>query len=792
MEYNPILTEIKTCGSTLIFRSTGGGMADRIVHEATGDTAISSVPSGGELTVILDDGRILHPDASAAVPEVYEENGAQVVEFIDLPWRDNAGKLIPDFHLALKHEVNPDGVMFTTAMFHAETSNPPAVKSFTLTKKLCFKAFDDIRYAVLARHGNFESQEMQSCQDAGFLQAGEITDFKNNLMTQAAFYARRQNGPSLYAELFLEGGATLSGNIMDGASHVRWNESDAEVVWNFQTAVFSCKRPYQWRNRWGSVIAPPPDRRKLPPRKIYQYIDNYRHYPTGGELDTLAKAGCDILVLHSNWRRDAKNGGTPYNLKRFREIVDFAHQHDMRIAVYVRGNETALKEDAAIWFDRYLKKNYDGLYVDYGCPCALFSSPDEDYPGGIVHYRGLYDILRRLRNRIGEKGILISHTGAAFSNVGMAFCDNYISGEAERGMLLKGRMEYEYFTKVAAASGTLWSAAFPEYATTAIIPFLASSGQAPHNPLGVQFKSSSLQHPPEPGVNDHAFRPLWKLWSLFRNEENIRVFNDYNSSGIFTADSGSHGHYLMVSQDNSRALLIISRFGTAQSQTSIDWEKAGFNPAGGNIWRLCPDIESPGKPEDYSGDAYSIELSAYPAGAFLFSHKPEDFSDYLRPYPATGASGKAYLEEIKNQRQLRELGKTGELYLSLELDNSIRTALENSNFFDLYDSILQLVEFDNNGNCQVLGVIGKNGFHLGGTDFSKDKLLPGDVTSEIPLHEYSEKGKHLFGIRTLHFGEPFYSFVSVVLKYGGRKSKLEFYNDVEPDRSLIRFAVEFI
>lgn len=50
--------------------------------------------------------------------------------------------------------------------------------------------------------------------------------------------------------------------------------------------------------------------------------------------------------------------------------------------VYIRGNEDSVVEEYADWFDKYLIRNYDGLYMDYGGPFHYQTPPDESAQGG--------------------------------------------------------------------------------------------------------------------------------------------------------------------------------------------------------------------------------------------------------------------------------------------------------------------------------------------------------------------------------------------------------------------------
>lgn len=786
-----VAAELKYDAGKLIFERNGGGMPDQLILNGspTGQSILS-----GSLEIVLEDGRRIRPGIGACEPIHTKNNEVESVEFTDLGWFDIQGNRIPDFHLSLRHELYSDGAFFTTAMLHVETSAPPAIRHFQLSLTFRLEDFEKVRGAVLPRRGMYASSDIQSAAPRQILETGEHCLLPQNQMASAGFYATRREGAALYGEFFLEGGSTLSGKLEDGHSEVVWHGKSPTVNWCFQNRQAATpRRPWQWRNRWGWVIAPPATERRLPPQVIYQYIDNYRHYPDKAELESIADAGCRTLILHSNWRRDAKNGGVPYRQQRFREIIGYAHSRGIRVAVYVRGNEKEIREEAAAWFGHYMQYDFDGLYMDYGSPLCLNEPPDEDFPGGTVCFYRHYRNLRRLRRRVGKHGIIISHTGTDFSALGLSLTDGYISGEAERGVLIRNRYEHEYFTMAGAAVGTLWSAAFPEYSTIAIIPFLAATGQAPHSPLGIQFKSSSLQHPPEPGINDSAFRPLWRLWGLFAGESDITVFNDYNSCGIFEPEPG-RGYYLMISNDRKRALLIVSDFGSGRGRFSIKWEKTGFDPSGKYCRRLRPGLQSPGTADLWEHEWFEADFQGYPAMAFFWSAEPADLQEYSASRHQCGARGREYLEKLAEQRRLRSVEcNSGNPVFRVVLDNSICTSLEDSNYFDLFDNRLELVILQGSGKLKKVGEIGRTSFYPDGICPGEDQLLPGDTSLTLPLHTLLPPGRYRLGIRSIHRGEPFYSLISVQLKNiddGAGWRQLDFYNDLEPDRSLLTWECE--
>ena len=81
----------------------------------------------------------------------------------------------------------------------------------------------------------------------------------------------------------------------------------------------------------------------------------------------------------------------------------------MRAAFDVRGNGDCVKEDLAGTILPFLRKNWDGLYMDFGSPYG-FQTVDEMAPGGRIQFRDYYYQSRRLRERLGPEGVYLSHS----------------------------------------------------------------------------------------------------------------------------------------------------------------------------------------------------------------------------------------------------------------------------------------------------------------------------------------------------------------------------------------------
>lgn len=792
-------------GLEIGFGAEGGGFPTRVGFvDDHANTVIST--DKGYISCQLGDGRVVYP----YLPKdfcVYESDSgdAHYIEYRKIPWRDEAGDIIPDFYLSLTYELWPDGSTFVNSYFLVENTLGPDIRDFILEIPLTLEQYNAVNMGMAQRPEKLDVSMIQSAAPERFVPSGSNRNLEKHIVPYVSFDCSRQNGKAAHLEYFVEGQNALSGSPAETRSEIIWRESGPVVRWNFQTEWSSCHgRPRQWRNQWGWLITTPPAKRHHPPLRMYHYIDNHIHYPSDRQIAKMAAANADVLVLHESWRIDVQDGGIPYDSHEFERVVDRAHHHGIRIAVYIRGNEASATEGACQWFDSLLQKNYDGLYIDFGGPFHEVSLPDESYQTGRMHFRRHYIKLRKLRERVGPEGLLLSHTGPLFSGLGFSgdIIDSYVSGEGERGIMLRDRLCHEYFSAAYTSCGSLWTAAFPEYGTSRMVPFMASTGQFPHSPLGVQFASSSLSHPRDPGINDVYLRPLWKLWGVFANQRDVEIYNRYNSVDVVSVDCDETGFYLMVSKDRSSALLIIANYSDNMRRcaASIQPHMAGLvmseSMAG---WDLTPTLESPGEANKVNvNDVFTADLDAYGIAGRLLTNDPEEWravlSVYAEPYPCVDEAGELYLCDITEQKILRnEPTASSALYIQVIIHN-LPIPYEETLWWDLYENALNLVVFDLEGEIKSLGWISKDGLVAEIPPVDK-YIWPGHESPWVNLHDILPSGKHRLGIRSWHLGEPFYSFVSVVISPGADREMLgaytlDFKNEIEPDRSCITFSVE--
>ena len=781
------------CGPVRCGFADNGMVSEIILPEEFGSCNLLNGSSS--LTLTLADGRVFTPVSGSGKPECWRGSyGAEILEFSSLTFADRDGKTEPQFKLSLRYEIFPDGTVFTDAFFLGEMPDKIQITGFELRIPLSLSAFETVRWSLAYRPKKADGALIQTSAPERELPPGTDRLVENCIFPLTGFNLWTADGPSCYTEFMMEGDNVLAGDPSCNRSSVTWQNGNPVLSWNFQTApVLPASGPWQWRNRWGWVIAPAAQTRHYPPLPMYHYFDNTKRYPSDETLESMAENGAKVLILHENWRLDVQNGGQPYKPARLREVIRTAHDHGIRVMLYTRGNEESLTGEYGDWFEHLLHRNYDGLYVDYGGPFHYQMPPDEIFQGGRILFRKHYIENRRRRDIAGPDGLFYDHTGPMFSALGMTggTVDGYVSGEGERGLLIRSRLDHAYFSMSAVCPGTMWTAAFPEYSGPEMIPYLAAAGQSPHVPLGVQIPSSSLAHPQVPGIGDVNFRPLWKLWNLMAGTHHLRVFSDYNCRGMFRR-SPETGHYFMIAQDKALCIFANMSGQPISVDPALDLERAGI-PAGWKRTLCLPTAAAPGKAVPFDGNPF--ELPPHGIGAILFGDA--DFAEYEKPYPAMKAAGREYCAEIERQKRFRAgSGPAAEWFIQVHVED-LPVPYEESMIVDLYDNRFELNEVVN-GEYRKLGYLGKNGFQIQETD-RRDFVMNGETSGWIALRSVLGSGKKHLAIRSLHRGDlyyvntPFYSFLEVAVSRTPDQPEytLRFMNELENDRSYLHFDLEF-
>ncbi len=776
------------------FASECGGLPSRIAVKYPEGTLTVFHTETSPLVIKLADGRIVTPFLPENYPVlIQEKTELKRYHFDRLGFRDQYGKTVEGYYLSLRYEFYDDGTTFVQSFFISENyENPAGINSFKYEFPLDFSDFShvEIPYGVdasLASRSGEENIPFHSYTEKGI---------KQNFN----FNCKRKNGLGGYFEIFMEDARSLDHTEENKATEIKWNGNSPCISWEFQSKEAAPDRCFVWSslNSWGWLFTAPPKMRRNPPLRMIHVIDYFLHrIPAPRLVKLIADQGTDVVILHEEWRSDVEGMAFPHDREKLQAFIDEAHKHDIRVCLYIRGNtELTTDEDYCDWFPLYLRQDYDGLYADFG---GALNIPHRQ------HIKQHYLKYRRIRENIGRHALYFAHCGRLSCGIGLTgnLIDGYTSGEGESGSLGKDRFLHECLSGSFLTTGSFWTAAFPRYGHKAMLPFMASTGQPPHIPLGHQYHTSSLAHPMCPGLNTLALRPLWKLWALFRDTRDVEIYNDFNCVNVFTKDDPEKtGIYLMIDKKRAVALLILSNFDseTRNVKVKINWAATGFSPDNKETYLFTPDENSPGKALLQIPDLkeYSVTLPSCSCAGFLTgssSAMPGRITEFEKPYPALSPEAEEHLADVKKQQELRKGDSEAGRYpfIRVYVPTTHIPFVCGRAFYTIYHEIGLL---DENFNFTRRGYLTLDGFSE--TAPSDDKLLWSLASSPwLDLRKIFPEGGHLkLGIRSWSplMKDTFHSLIEVtrspVPEETAQAVKLIFYNEIEPQRGLFHFEAD--
>jgi len=244
----------------------------------------------------------------------------------------------------------------------------------------------------------------------------------------------------------------------------------------------------------------------------------------------------------------------------------------MRFGVYMRGIERYGL--AAQFFKKYLKRNWDGLYVDWHGPqCVAYheSKNPPDAKLGDSHFsddgttlpcRDYFLFTRRLRELVGPGGFLIGHQGIGCAGIlpNLMF-DGYLPGEYRGDHDMFSDRDTAVFRGMM-GGGTCcmpWCLDSPAFITSEGAAKMAAWGFYPHVALGIERASSKNFFPLDPDAPIHQFvAPYWRVLSTINMEEatvfnlpsrapQVAVWSDVNFPGpIYRTGKAPRYEYLVL------------------------------------------------------------------------------------------------------------------------------------------------------------------------------------------------------------------------------------------------------
>ncbi|MBN2295044.1 MAG: hypothetical protein JXM70_21625 [Pirellulales bacterium] len=376
-------------------------------------------------------------------------------------------------------------------------------------------------------------------------------------------------------------------------------EKPGRFIWQLGTDPAVLKKGYTYRNRMAIGMTCPVSGKpqtNLLGQRVYHWI-NYLDrkameawYPTERQIDQMADNGGTMLILHQDWMRQGGSNGNPHadysaakHEQTIRRVIDKAHQRGMRVGLYRRGIEAYSLGQV---FDRYLKRNWDGFYVDWHGPHAVAEHEMKNRPDakfGDKHYSKAGELLaareyflftKKMRKIVGPGGFLIGHMGFGSAGIFPNLCfDAFLPGEHH----LDHRMFFDRDDAVfrGMTCGTVcmpWPLDSPHFTKPDAIAKMAAWGFYPHVGLGIQRKADTTLFPLDPDAKANSFAlDYWRVLSKI-DAERATAFNLPNQSRVAMRSSIAAVEGVIYAEDkNGRRdyLVIVANLGSKPAKATL-------------------------------------------------------------------------------------------------------------------------------------------------------------------------------------------------------------------------------
>jgi len=378
------------------------------------------------------------------------------------------------------------------------------------------------------------------------------------------------------------------------AGKVGFQQKPGVFRWTLGGGGDRLKAPYAYHNRvsigLGAAAVGKPRTNVIGQRVHHwvNFIDKKDWYPTNEQIDKMVANHGTMLILHHEWMKQRGSNGNPhadYAVARHHEqmvsSIAHAHRKGLRVGLYMRGVEQYGLN--ARFFEKYCKRDWDGIYVDWHGPvCVSYHEnrykPDPKFndehlstDGHCLPGKAYFLFTKRLRQIVGPQGFLIGHMGPFDSGVlaNLVF-DAYLPGEAGSDHnMLANRDEAAYKGMMGGGVCMPWTLDAPKYRTPDGVARMAAWGLYPHLVLGIQRRRAAPLFTREPDSREYRFiLPYWRVLS-HTDVERARVFNLPSRNVAAASSSNPDVHCLVYKEGDEPYLLVVANLGEKASSATI-------------------------------------------------------------------------------------------------------------------------------------------------------------------------------------------------------------------------------
>jgi hypothetical protein len=413
-------------------------------------------------------------------------------------------------------------------------------------------------------------------------------------------------------------------------------------VWSLGGGDARLTAPYRYRNilamGLGAAAAGRP-KSNVVGQRVFHWVNEQdkspeRWYPTDRQIGKMRENYGTMLILHQHWMRQSGSNGFPHadyrvprDEKGLRRAIDRAHRSGMSAAVYMRGIEDYGLQ--VRFFEKYLKRNRDGIYVDWhGAYCRSYHEHkyrpetalgDRHFStdGSCLPAREYFLFTRRLRSIVGRGGFLIGHQGGfnsgILANIGF---DGYLPGEAGSDHDMFTRQDEAVYKGMMGGGVSMpWTLDAAAFRTAEAVAKMAVWGFYTHLVMGDR-GSLSL----EADDDTYAYiRPYWRILAAI-DAGKSEVFNSpaQNMNAVTASDPGFHS---IVYKDGDRGyLLITANLGEKEETARLKLDPRCLGMKGSyGLWRVDPRTGIREPAGSSSGEVVTGDLKPMEMAGFYFS-----------------------------------------------------------------------------------------------------------------------------------------------------------------------------
>jgi hypothetical protein len=379
---------------------------------------------------------------------------------------------------------------------------------------------------------------------------------------------------------------------------------NGNFTWFLADGSKTIRGPFEYSNRLalglGSAAVGKPKTNAIAQRAYHwiNWIDKKEvlgaaWYPSNEMIDKMAANHATMLILHEHWMSQPGNNGDPHANYRPRDeaglerTIRHAHEKGLRVGLYCRGIERYAP--ATGFFEKYLQRNRDGLYVDWNgvyCIAHHENSHETNAPLNDSHFtengtslpaREYFLYVKKLREMVGPEGFLIGHQGFGASGIlANLAMDAFLPGESKLDHDMLSNVDNATYKGMLGGGVCMpWTIDARSYTSPPGVAKMAVWGFYPHACLAFQRRGNVL-YPADPNDAANAsLLPYWRILSAV-DAEKCEVYNSPAVNRIAANSSDPNISCLIYkqkadneAQDNDAYLVITANLSDKPASATI-------------------------------------------------------------------------------------------------------------------------------------------------------------------------------------------------------------------------------